>query len=219
MSAKMDLSKYGITGCDRDRVTTRRTTNSSRRGDQDPALTRIRKGYRRPNTGAVNVMTGVYTGRSPKDKFFVMDDTTKDTIWWTSDEYKNDNKPDFGPKRLESAEEASQRKELSDKKLYVVDTFCGANENIASEDPLHHGGGLAGALRYQHVHPSDRRGAGKLRRTRFRGAERIESEGEELQGTGPEFGDGGRFQPHRKDAGHHQHLVRRRNEERACSHT
>ena len=44
-------------------------------------------------TGAVNVMTGVYTGRSPKDKFFVMDETTKDTIWWTSDEYKNDNKP------------------------------------------------------------------------------------------------------------------------------
>ena len=38
-------------------------------------------------------MTGVYTGRSPKDKFFVMDETTKDTIWWTSDEYKNDNKP------------------------------------------------------------------------------------------------------------------------------
>ena len=43
--------------------------------------------------GAVNVMTGVFTGRSPKDKFFVMDETTKDTIWWTSDEYKNDNKP------------------------------------------------------------------------------------------------------------------------------
>jgi len=42
--------------------------------------------------GAVNVMTGVYTGRSPKDKFFVMDETTKDTIWWTSPEYKNDNK-------------------------------------------------------------------------------------------------------------------------------
>ena len=43
--------------------------------------------------GAVNVMTGVYTGRSPKDKFFVMDDTSKDTVWWTSEEYKNDNKP------------------------------------------------------------------------------------------------------------------------------
>ena len=43
--------------------------------------------------GAVNVMTGIYTGRSPKDKFLVMDETSKDTVWWTSDEYKNDNKP------------------------------------------------------------------------------------------------------------------------------
>ena len=43
--------------------------------------------------GAVNVMTGVYTGRSPKDKFFVKDAVTENTIWWTSDEYKNDNKP------------------------------------------------------------------------------------------------------------------------------
>ena len=43
--------------------------------------------------GAVNVMTGIYTGRSPKDKFIVMDDTSRDTVWWTSDEFKNDNKP------------------------------------------------------------------------------------------------------------------------------
>ena len=43
--------------------------------------------------GAVNVMTGVYTGRSPKDKFIVMDENSKDTVWWTSDEYKNDNHP------------------------------------------------------------------------------------------------------------------------------
>ena len=38
-------------------------------------------------------MTGIYTGRSPKDKFIVMDDTSRDTVWWTSDEYKNDNHP------------------------------------------------------------------------------------------------------------------------------
>ena len=43
--------------------------------------------------GAVNVMTGIYTGRSPKDKFIVMDENSKDTVWWTSDEYKNDNHP------------------------------------------------------------------------------------------------------------------------------
>ena len=77
--------------------------------------------------GAVNVMTGVYTGRSPKDKFFVLDDTTKDTIWWTSDEYKNDNKP-ISEKSWKALKELAD-KELSNKRLFVVDTFCGANEN------------------------------------------------------------------------------------------
>ena len=77
--------------------------------------------------GAVNVMTGVYTGRSPKDKFFVYDDTTKDTVWWTSDEYKNDNKP-LSVESWKVLKDLAV-KELSNKKLYVVDTFCGANEN------------------------------------------------------------------------------------------
>ena len=72
-------------------------------------------------------MTGVYTGRSPKDKFFVMDDTTKDTIWWTSDEYKNDNKP-LSQQSWKVLKEIAD-KQLSDKRLFVVDTFCGANEN------------------------------------------------------------------------------------------
>ncbi len=56
-----------------------------------PGLTGFDKGVV-TDMGAVNVMTGVYTGRSPKDKFFVKDETTENTIWWTSDEYKNDNK-------------------------------------------------------------------------------------------------------------------------------
>ncbi len=77
--------------------------------------------------GAVNVMTGIYTGRSPKDKFFVMDDVSKDTIWWTSDEYKNDNKP----LSQESWKELKKMavKQLSNKRLYVVDAFCGTNKN------------------------------------------------------------------------------------------
>ena len=75
--------------------------------------------------GAVNVMTGIYTGRSPKDKYIVMDANSKDTVWWTSDEYKNDNKP--------MSEEAWKQvkqiaiDELSNKRLFVVDAFCGAN--------------------------------------------------------------------------------------------
>ncbi|MBQ5725988.1 MAG: phosphoenolpyruvate carboxykinase (ATP), partial [Alistipes sp.] len=88
--AKIDLTKYGITG------TTEVIYNPSYdelfREETKPELTGFDKGVV-TEMGAVNVMTGVYTGRSPKDKFFVMDETSKDTIWWTSEEYKNDNKP------------------------------------------------------------------------------------------------------------------------------
>ncbi len=76
---------------------------------------------------AVNVMTGIYTGRSPKDKFIVMDDNSKDTVWWTSDEYKNDNHPATA-KAWEAVKEIAI-KELSDKRLFVVDAFCGANKD------------------------------------------------------------------------------------------
>ena len=91
-----------------------------------PGLQGFEKGQL-TDMGAVNVMTGVYTGRSPKDKFFVMDDTTKDTIWWTSDEYKNDNKP-LSQQSWKVLKEIAD-KQLSNKRLFVVDTFCGANEN------------------------------------------------------------------------------------------
>src|SRR5690554_646683 len=77
--------------------------------------------------GAVNVMTGVFTGRSPKDKFIVKDDTTKDTIWWTSPASPNDNKPTTP--EVWSELKGLVSNQLSGKKLYVVDTFLGANEN------------------------------------------------------------------------------------------
>ncbi|QDJ13279.1 phosphoenolpyruvate carboxykinase (ATP) [Mergibacter septicus] len=76
--------------------------------------------------GAVNVMTGVYTGRSPKDKFFVKDDITKETIWWSTEEYKNDNKP-ITPEAWQEIKKIATD-ELSGKPLFVVDAFCGANE-------------------------------------------------------------------------------------------
>ncbi|WP_455141979.1 phosphoenolpyruvate carboxykinase (ATP), partial [Stomatobaculum longum] len=75
--------------------------------------------------GAVNVMTGIYTGRSPKDKFIVMDENSKDTVWWTSDEYKNDNHP--ATEEAWHAVKELAKKELSNKRLFVVDAFCGAN--------------------------------------------------------------------------------------------
>ena len=78
-------------------------------------------------SGAVNVMTGIYTGRSPKDKYIVMDENSKDTVWWTTPEYPNDNHP--------MSQEVWQKvkkialDQLNDKKLFVVDAYCGANKD------------------------------------------------------------------------------------------
>ena len=86
----IDLSKYGITGVQE--IVYNPDYDTLYNDELNPELTGYEKGTV-TELGAVNVMTGVYTGRSPKDKFFVMDETSKDTIWWTSEEYKNDNKP------------------------------------------------------------------------------------------------------------------------------
>lgn len=76
--------------------------------------------------GAVNVMTGEFTGRSPKDKFIVEDDVTRDTIWWTTPESPNDNKK-LSQEAWNHLKDITT-KQLSDKRLFVVDGFCGANE-------------------------------------------------------------------------------------------
>ena len=120
--AKIDLSKYGITG------TTEVVYNPSYEllfeEETKPELEGFEKGQE-SELGAVNVMTGVYTGRSPKDKFIVMDENSKDTVWWTSDEYKNDNHP--ATQEAWDACKEIAKKELSNKKLFVVDAFFGAN--------------------------------------------------------------------------------------------
>jgi phosphoenolpyruvate carboxykinase (ATP) len=66
-------------------------------------------------------MTGVYTGRSPKDKYIVMDAKSKDTVWWTSEEYKNDNKPIS--EAVWADLKAKALKQLSNKRLFVVDGY------------------------------------------------------------------------------------------------
>ncbi|MBQ9035907.1 MAG: phosphoenolpyruvate carboxykinase (ATP) [Erysipelotrichaceae bacterium] len=76
---------------------------------------------------AVNVMTGIYTGRSPKDKYIVMDENSKDTVWWTSKEYPNDNHP-MSEETWKVVKEKAL-KQLSGKRLFVVDGFCGANKD------------------------------------------------------------------------------------------
>ena len=117
-----DLEKYGITGVTE--VVYNPTYEQLFEAEMDPALEGFEKGQL-TELGAVNVMTGIYTGRSPKDKFIVMDENSKDTVWWTSDEFKNDNKP--ASKEAWEACKALAIKELSGKKLYVMDVFCGTN--------------------------------------------------------------------------------------------
>ncbi len=77
--------------------------------------------------GAVNVMTGVFTGRSPKDKYIVEDSITKDTIWWNSQKAVNDNKP-ISQTTWNALKETTLT-QLSGKRLFVIDAFCGANQN------------------------------------------------------------------------------------------
>ena len=119
-----DLSQYGITGVKE--VIYNPSYDFLYKEELKPELTGYEKGQL-TELGAVNVMTGIYTGRSPKDTFFVYDDTTKDTIWWTSDEYKNDNKP-IKPEAWKELKKIATE-ELSHKRLFVVDAFCGANAN------------------------------------------------------------------------------------------
>ena len=122
--SKIDLSKYGITGAKE--IIYNPSYEELFQAEMDPSLEGFEKGQL-TELGAVNVMTGIYTGRSPKDKFIVMDDTSKDTVWWTSNEFKNDNKP----ASVEAWNECKRLavEELSNKKLYVVDVFCGTNKD------------------------------------------------------------------------------------------
>ena len=122
MTKKIDLTKYGITGTPEIvynpsyELLFEEETNPNLEGFEKGQLTEL---------GAVNVMTGIYTGRSHKDKFIVKDATSENTVWWTTDEYKNDNKP-VTEETWKAVKELAV-KELSNKKLYVVDGFCGAN--------------------------------------------------------------------------------------------
>ena len=121
---KIDLSKYGIVG------TTEIVHNPSYEELYKEELKPELEGYEKAQEselGALNVMTGIYTGRSPQDKYIVMDETSKDTVWWTSAEYKNDNHP--ASKKAWEVVKDLAKKELSNKKLFVVDAFCGADES------------------------------------------------------------------------------------------
>ena len=120
----IDLSKYGIK--DVKEVLYNPSYEVLYNEETKPELTGFDKGQV-TELGAINVMTGVYTGRSPKDKFIVVDENSKNTVWWTTPEYPNDNHP----ATKEAWETCKQIaiKELSNKKLYVVDGFCGTHKD------------------------------------------------------------------------------------------
>ena len=122
--SKINLENYGITG------TTEVVKNPSYELLFEEETKAGLEGFevgQESELGAVNVMTGIYTGRSPKDKYIVMDENSKDTVWWTTDEYKNDNHPIS--EEVWAELKALAQKELSNKRLFVVDAFCGANKD------------------------------------------------------------------------------------------
>ncbi|MDY6066297.1 MAG: phosphoenolpyruvate carboxykinase (ATP) [Candidatus Faecousia sp.] len=118
------IEKYGITG------TTEIVHNPSYEllynEETKPGLEGYEVGQK-TELDTINVMTGIYTGRSPKDKYIVMDENSKNTVWWTSDEYKNDNHP-MSESTWATVKDLAT-KELSGKRLFVVDAFCGANHD------------------------------------------------------------------------------------------
>lgn len=119
----IDLSKYGIKNVKE--ILYNPSYETLFEEEMNPNLTGYEKAQL-TDTGAVNVMTGIFTGRSPRDKFIVMDDTTRDTFWWTTPEAPNDNHPTTPEVWDDLKEQVAE--ELSGKKLYVMDTFCGADE-------------------------------------------------------------------------------------------
>ena len=122
--ANLDLTKYGITGATE--VVYNPSYELLFEEEMKPELDGFDRGQL-SELDAVNVMTGIYTGRSPKDKYIVMDDNSRDTVWWTTDEYPNDNHP--ASEETWAAVKEIAMNQLSGKRLFVVDAFCGANND------------------------------------------------------------------------------------------
>ncbi len=122
--SKPDLTQYGLKGVEE--VIYNPSYEVLYDHETDPKLEGFEKGQI-SELGAVNVMTGIFTGRSPKDKYIVEDEVTRGTVWWTSDKAKNDNKPIS--KEVWDDLKTTVVEQLSGKKIYVIDSFCGTNED------------------------------------------------------------------------------------------
>ena len=131
-------------------------------------------------------MTGIYTGRSPKDKYIVVDENSKDTVWWTSDAYKNDNHP--MTEETWKAVKDIALKELCSKRLFVVDAFCGANKDTRMAIRfIVEVAWQAHFVTNMFIKPDGGR-AEELRAGLCR-LQRLQGQGRELQGAGPELRD------------------------------
>ena len=126
---KKDLEALGITGVED--IHYNPSYEELFKMEMDPSLTGYDKGQL-TELDAINVMTGIYTGRSPKDKYIVMDENSKNTVWWTSDDYKNDNHPMSEEVWCKMRDLA--KRQLCGKELFVVDAFCGANKDTRMSD-------------------------------------------------------------------------------------
>ncbi|MBO4500342.1 MAG: phosphoenolpyruvate carboxykinase (ATP) [Bacteroidaceae bacterium] len=122
--ANIDLKKYGISGVTE--VLYNPTYEVLYNEETKPGLTGYDKGQV-TELGAINVMTGIYTGRSPKDKYIVMDEKSKNTVWWNTPEYPNDNH-ELSQENWKALKDLAL-KQLSGKRLFVVDGFCGTHKD------------------------------------------------------------------------------------------
>jgi len=125
MAVALELSKYGIT--DVKEIVYNPSFEKLFEEETNPDLEGYEQGVV-TELGAVNVSTGIFTGRSPKDKYIVMDDVSRDALWWNSEKAPNDNKPITLEVWKDLKKLVSQQ--LSGKRLFVVDTFCGANKDV-----------------------------------------------------------------------------------------
>jgi phosphoenolpyruvate carboxykinase (ATP) len=119
----IDLEQYGITGVEQ--VYYNLAYDDLFQHEMNPSLNGFERG-KLSNLGAVNVDTGVFTGRSPKDKYIVKDSVSENTVWWSTIG-KNDNKP-MSKEHWDHLKKIAQD-QLSGKKLYVMDAYCGANHD------------------------------------------------------------------------------------------
>lgn len=122
---KLKLDQYGITNVSE--VVYNPSYEQLYKEEMDPSLEGFEVGVE-SEFGAVKVDTGIFTGRSPKDKYIVLDEMTRDTVWWKSETAKSSDNKAISKEIWDHGYDLASG-QLSGKRLFVVDGFCGANED------------------------------------------------------------------------------------------